>query len=136
MSNTNNNSLKQKAHPNKVAVYKRYINYLNDWYPKHCGPEYTNVSPDNFEDYYANQAEGLNRYLMLVHVNEASHPVPECLYPIEMYAPPGLDTKQIKDYISCSSSPIEERIAAPVGVPDAVNLEIYDYDVTIIKVEK
>lgn len=114
-------------------LYKGYTNYLRAYYAKYVGSMEEDIDPADFNTFCNELANKECLYQAHVTVNDASHTLEMYENLIDIKAPAYLDNTQLKKYIieDCSMS-IEDFVNPRVDAPDAVNVEIYDFDLEIV----
>lgn len=135
MSNIKNVLAERNDLREEVTLYKAYLKYVRAWYRENTTAKEQGAEPEDFQKF----VERYNQkavYVIEVDMLESSHIVCEYDHVIEVTAPIGLTVDQLKEYIKTESPyPIEDLIDAKVDAPDAVILEIHDFDITLIEVK-
>ncbi len=134
MSNMKQIVLENQDLKEENILYKQYTTYLRQWYMEHASPEFEGMEPVCFEEYCMNEGKELVIYTVKVDVTESNHIL--CSYTdcIDVEAPIHLRMDQLKEYINSSNFSIEERIEPTTDTPDVVEIEIYDFDLELIKI--
>lgn len=115
----------------------RYNSFLKQWRKDHEGPKFQGMEPPCFQEWLSNERAEYCVYYVEVTIEDASHSILEYTERINVLAPKGLTMDELKDYINYENPfSIEEEVDPQVDVNDAVNVEVYDYNLTLLEIRE
>jgi len=128
----------------EVVKQKAYIRYLRKWYAENSSLHFEGTEPESYKTFCEQrEIEFLKKcpdcvyYKVRVTINEASHIIDDYYDVIKVPAPKDLTMDQLKAYIILGSPfSIEDYIEPTTDTPDVVTVEIYDFDLELIKIEE
>jgi hypothetical protein len=118
----------------EVEVQKAYIKYLREWYRTHTTPMEEAPEPMSYEEFCSKKHTTI--YVVKVTINESSHVIQSFIDTIEVKGPSGMHMGELKEYLIWDTAfSIEDYVNPKVDTPDAVNIEIHDFDIELIEIK-
>lgn len=119
----------------EIKARKAYAEYLKMWYEEHnIRNKEMLMAPACYEEFLNNEYQMEMVYTVHVDIWSSSHIVDDYKHIIDVKGPAFLHPIDLRDYIEYDAPySIEEYIEPKTNTPGVTGVEIYDFDIEIIK---